>query len=151
MKDKFAVGANVYYAPDWLNTGAYGLFATVSAKVTLPSFKLNVFMLDEIGWYISGEGGRYWLGTADAYPGVFAVNTPLPDYWTWNLGVAFTWKVATLDLRYYDTNLSKANCNLLTGDPNAVLNAAGVGQSKWCNATFIAALKFDLVASQHLK
>jgi Bacterial protein of unknown function (Gcw_chp) len=151
VKDKFAVGANVYYAPDWLNTGAYGLFATVSAKVTLPSFKLNVFMLDEIGWYISGEGGRYWLGTADAYPGVFAVNTPLPDYWTWNIGVAFTWKVATLDLRYYDTDLSQANCNLLTGDPNAVLNAAGVGQSKWCSATFIAALKFDLVASQHLK
>lgn len=151
IKDKFSLGANVYYSPSWLNTGAYGLFATVSAKVTMPSFKLNVMMLDEIGWYVSAEGGRYWLGTADAYPGVFAVATNLPDYWTWNVGLAFTWKVATLDLRYYDTNLSKANCNLLTGDPNALLNAAGVGQSKWCNATFIAALKFDLVASQNLK
>ena len=83
-------------------------------------------------------------------PGVFAVATNLPDYATWNLGVAFTWKVATLDLRYYDTDLSKAECNLLTGDPNATLSA-GIGQSKWCSATFIAALKFDLVASQHLK
>ena len=43
----------------------------------------------------------------------------LPDYATWNVGVAFTWKVATLDLRYYDTNLSKGNCNVLTGDPTA--------------------------------
>lgn len=151
IKDKFAVGANVYYSPSWLNTGASGLFASATAKVTLPSFKLGIGMLDEIGWYVSGEAGYYWLGTADAYPGVFAVATNLPDYATWNVGVAFTWKVATLDLRYYDTDLSQANCNLLTGDPNAILNAAGVGQSKWCNATFIAALKFDLVASQHLK
>jgi hypothetical protein len=151
VKDKFAVGANVYYAPDWLNTGAYGLFASVTAKYTLPSFKPNVMMFDEIGWYVSGELGRYWLGTADAYPGIFAVATALPDYTTWNVGVAFTWKVATLDLRYYDTDLSKANCNLLTGDPNAIANGAGVVGSKWCSATFIAALKFDLVASQNLK
>ena len=119
--------------------------------MTLPSFRLNVGMLDEIGWYISGEAGYYWLGTADAYPSVFAVATDLPDYATWNIGVAFTWKVATLDLRYYDTNLSKENCNVLTGDPNATFAGPGGVQSKWCAAAFIAALKFDLVASQHLK
>ena len=150
LKDKFAVGANAYYSPSWLNTGAYGLFASVTAKVTLPSVRPSLFMLDEVGWYISGEFGHYWLGTADAYPLVFPTAINLPDYSTWNVGVAFTWKVATLDLRYYDTNLSKADCNLLTGDPNAAL-VGGVGQSKWCSATFIAALKFDLVASQHLK
>ncbi len=83
---------------------------------------------------------------------MFAVATDLPDYATWNVGLAFTWKVATLDLRYYDSNLSKSNCNVLTGDPNALLTtAAGVGQSKWCGAAFIAALKFDLVASKDLK
>jgi hypothetical protein len=151
IKDKFAVGANAYYSPSWLNTGAYGLFASVTAKVTLPSFKANIGLIDEVGWYVSGELGHYWIGTADAYPSVFAVATNLPDYTTWNVGVAFTWKVATLDLRYYDTNLSKGNCNVLTGDPNATFNNAGVLQSKWCSATFIAALKFDLVASQNLK
>lgn len=150
IKDKLSFGANVFYSPSWLNTGASGLFATVSAKVTMPSFRLRVGMFDEIGWYVSGEAGYYWLGTANAYPGVFAVATNLPDYATWNAGVAFTWKVATLDLRYYDSSLSKTNCNILTGDPNAVL-VGGVGQSKWCGAAFIAALKFDLVASQHLK
>ena len=150
VKDRFAVGANVYYSPSWLNTGASGLFASATAKVTLPSFRLNIGMVDEIGWYISGEAGYYWLGTADAYPNVFAVATNLPDYATWNVGLAFTWKVATLDIRYYDTNLSRVNCNLLTGDPNAVMGAGGVG-SKWCSEAVIATLKFDLVASQHLK
>ena len=150
VKDRFAVGANVYYSPSWLNTGASGLYASGTAKVTLPNFRLNVGMVDEVGWYLSGEFGYYWFGTADAYPGVFAVPTALPDYATWNVGFAFTWKVATLDLRYYDTNLSKGNCNVLTGDPNATISGGVLG-SKWCSAAFIAALKFDLVASQHLK
>ena len=128
MKDKFAVGANVYYSPSWLNTGAYGLFAIGhrQGRRCRRSSSTSWGLVDEVGWYISGEAGYYWLGTADAYPGVFAVATTLPDYATWNVGVAFTWKVATLDLRYYDTNLSKANCNVLTGDPNAVLPAGNV-------------------------
>ncbi|MCC6889292.1 MAG: hypothetical protein IT536_12225 [Hyphomicrobiales bacterium] len=158
VKDRFAVGANAYYTPSWLNTGASGLFATATAKLTLPSFRANLGMINEIGWYVSGEFGYYWLGTTRAYPVVYPTPINLPDYATWNAGVAFTWKVATLDLRYYDTNLSKANCNVLTGDPNATfapgnvtpLNPGGMG-SKWCNAAFVAALKFDLVASQHLK
>lgn len=151
LKDRFAVGANVYYSPSWLNTGADGLFVSGTAKVTLPSFRPAIGLLDEVGWYISGEAGYYWLGKADFYPGVFAAQQDLPNYATWNVGVAFTWKVATLDLRYYDTNLSKGNCNVLTGDPNATFNGSGVLQSKWCSATFIAALKFDLTASANLK
>jgi len=150
MKDKFWLGANVYYSPSWLNTGASGLFASATAKVGLPSFQFNAFGMGEVGWFVSGEFGYYWFGTADAYPGVFTVPTSLPDYATWNVGIAFTWKVATLDLRYYDTNLSKGNCNVLTGDPNATLSGGIVG-SKWCNAAFIAALKFDLVAAKDLK
>jgi uncharacterized protein (TIGR02001 family) len=158
LKDKFAVGANVFYAPSWLNTGASGLFASATAKVILPSFAPRIGLIDEVGWYLSGEFGYYWLGTTDVIPAVFSPAIDLPNYATWNVGVAFTWKVATLDLRYYDTNLSKANCNVLTGDPNATfspsnvtpLNPGGAG-SKWCGASFIAALKFDLVASKDLK
>jgi uncharacterized protein (TIGR02001 family) len=151
IKDRFALGANVYYAPSWLNTGASGLFASATAKLTLPSFAPRIGLIDQVGWYLSGEFGYYWLGTTDVVPIVFATAIDLPDYATWNVGLAFTWKVATLDLRYYDTNLSEGNCNVLTGDPNALLNGAGFGQSKWCGATFIAALKFDLVASKDLK
>jgi uncharacterized protein (TIGR02001 family) len=156
IKDKFAVGANVYYSPSWLNTGADGLFASVTAKVMLPSFRLGWGVVDEVGWYVSGEAGYYWLGTTDVVPFVFGPGNNLPDYATWNIGLAFTWKVATLDLRYYDTNLSKGNCNALTGDPNAgpgtptIINPTG-NQSNWCGASFIAALKFDLTASANLK
>jgi uncharacterized protein (TIGR02001 family) len=151
LKDKFALGANVYYSPSWLNTGADGLFASVTAKVTMPTFQPRIFWFDEVGWFISGEFGYYWLGDADPYPNVFpptALN--LPDYATWNVGLAFTWKVATLDLRYYDTNLSKEECSFLTSDPNATAGPNGT-QSKWCSAAFIAALKFDLTMSANLK
>lgn len=150
MKDKFWVGANFYYSPSWLNTGAYGAYGSVTAKVQGPSVKVNVGLIDEIGWYVSGELGHYWLGTTDVVPFVFPVAVNLPDYTTWNLGVAFTWKVATLDIRYYDTDLSKVDCNLLTGDPNAIVTAVGV-ELKWCNPTVIAALKFDLTAMTNLK
>ncbi len=33
--------------------------------------------------------------------------------------MGFTWKVFTLDLRYYDTDLSKGDCNAFTSDPTA--------------------------------
>ena len=44
---------------------------------------------------------------------------PYADYNTWNVGLGFTWKVFTLDLRYYDTDLSKGDCNAFTSDPTA--------------------------------
>ena len=43
------------------------------------------------------------------------------DYATWNVGVGFTYKVLTLDLRYIDTNLSKGDCNAFTSDHTARL------------------------------
>ena len=32
----FALGANVYYSPSWLNTGASGIYASGTAKFTAP-------------------------------------------------------------------------------------------------------------------
>ena len=122
-----------------------------SAKVAGPSFKLNMMGMDEIGWYVSGEAGYYSFGTTKVVPVVFPVAVKLPNYTFWNAGLAFTWKVATLDLRAYGTDLSKANCNVLTGDPNATVNAIGVVGSKWCGTTFIMAAKFDLTAMSNLK
>jgi opacity protein-like surface antigen len=150
VKDRFSVGANVYYSPSWLNTGADGLYASVTAKLTGDPIKVNLMGMNEIGWYISGELGHYWLSTTNFVPVVFAPAINLPDYTTWNVGLALTWKVATLDLRYYDTDLSKVNCNILTGDPNALVTAAGAA-SKWCGGAFIVAMKFDLTAMTNLK
>ena len=48
-----------------------------------------------------------------------ADGIPYTSYNTWNVGIGFTWKVFTLDLRYSDTNLSKGDCNAFTSDPTA--------------------------------
>ena len=61
-----------------------------------------------------------------------------------------TYKAITIDLRYYDTDLSKAECNVLTGDHTATfatsnitaINPGGLGSS-WCCAAFVGKLSFD--------
>ena len=75
----------------------------------------------------------------------------MPAYLNWNAGVTFTRQIFNLDLRYYDTNLSKENCFVFTGDPNAtpgggvdpVRNPQGL-TSRWCSATFVAKFWFAL-------
>lgn len=138
----FSLGGNVYYSPDVLRTGAEGTYASVTAKANLPN------LTTDIGWYVSGELGNYWLGHNN--PRFLGVSADLPDYTTWNVGLAFTYKVFTLDLRYYDTDLSKSDCAGLTGDPGAypggtvsTLNPGGL-QSSWCGSAFVAKLSADL-------
>jgi hypothetical protein len=63
--------------------------------------------------------------------------------------MTFSRKSLNLDLRYYDTNLSKENCFVLTGDLgatpggqiNPVTNPEGL-MSRWCSATFVAKFWF---------
>ena len=91
--------------------------------------------------------GYSWFGNQSPELGGF----PLPAYLNWQAGVTFSYKVFNLDLRYYDTNLSKENCFVLTGDPNAqpggavnlVTNPEGL-TSGWCKATFVAKVSFAL-------
>jgi len=161
IKDRLAFGANVYYSPDWLNTGANGTYASVTAKITGPSFKLGLGLVDEVGWYVSGEFGHYWIGTSDVNPFVFfgpTFTVDFPDYSTWNVGVAFTFlKVFTLDVRYYDTDLSKEECNVLTADPRAGFGGVGIAgnpaglRSSLCGAAGIVSLKADLTYLTNLK
>jgi uncharacterized protein (TIGR02001 family) len=146
----FVFGPNFFYSPNFLNTGADGEYLSGTFKWTAPA---NV-ALGDVGWYVSGEFGRQWLGTSDSFYGipgtVFANGIPYKDYNTWNVGIGFTWKSFTLDLRYSDTNLSKGDCNAFTSDPGASgitnvtpINPGGAG-SNWCGATFIARLSADL-------
>jgi hypothetical protein len=138
----WAIGVNEYYSPNFLNTGAWGDYASGTLKFTAP----EKMALGPLGWYVSGEFGRQFLGTTDAFYG----SIDLADYNTWNIGLGFTWKVFTLDLRYSDTDLSKADCNAFTGDYTArfssdfsVINPGGFG-SNWCGASFVAKLSADL-------
>lgn len=131
--EDLTVGANVFYTWNWLGTGAYGTYTSLTAKYNTPFLK---------GGYVSGELGRYFLGTTNATLG----SVRLPDYTYGNIGVGYTYQIATLDLRYHDTNLSKSQCFLLTSDPQGVFS--GSGKSNWCGATFIATVSVDITASQ---
>jgi uncharacterized protein (TIGR02001 family) len=146
FNDAFSVGGNIYYSPSWLNTGADGTYLSGTFKWVTP------WTANGVGAYVSGEVGHYWLGTPNADGILFTTSTAadLPDYTTWNVGLAFTYKVFTLDLRYYDTTLSKEDCWTLTSDPTAglggtptVSNPTGL-RSNWCDAAFVAKLSFDM-------
>ncbi len=64
---------------------------------------------------LTGGAGYFWFGNQKAEFGCF----PLPVYLNWNLGVTFGSGNARFDVRYYDTNLTKENCFVYTGDPHA--------------------------------
>jgi hypothetical protein len=109
--------------------------------------------------YVSGEFGRQWLGTSDAFYSVpaFPAGIKYADYNTWNVGIGFTYKVFTLDLRYSDTSLNRGDCNAFTSDFTASgvtnitpINPGGAGSS-WCGATGIVKLSADLTAMTNLK
>jgi Bacterial protein of unknown function (Gcw_chp) len=150
----WAFGGNFYYSPNFLNLGADGEYLSGTIKFTAP----EKMAIGPVGWYVSGEFGHQWLGTSDRFyactiaAGCLANNPngiPYKDYNTWNVGLGFTWKVFTLDLRYSATDLNKGDCNAFTSDPTATgtnhVTAINFGPgSSWCGATFIAKLSADL-------
>jgi hypothetical protein len=170
INDNWQFGLTEYYTPSFLHSGAWGNYASITGKYTAPS---TVFGSSGVGMYVSGEFGRQWLGTSDSFYGTGFTNPgfagPFPnginyaDYNTWNIGIGFTYKVFTLDIRYSDTNLSKGDCNAFTSDFSArgnitaasgtsitAINPTGVG-SNWCGAAGIVKLSADLTAVTNLK
>lgn len=153
LNDQWALGFNFFATPNILATGADGQYLSGTFKYTAPS-SANIGAL---GWYVSGELGQQWLGSSDDFYGTgvvgspFRFSVPYADYTTWNVGLGFTYKVFTLDLRYSDTSLTESQCNVYTSDHTAgggagtasMVNPNGQ-QSKWCGATFIAKLAFDM-------
>src|SRR5438270_11347696 len=97
INDQWQFGVNEYYSPNFLNLGAWGNYASITGKWTAPS---TTFGSSGVGMYISGEFGRQWLGTSDAFYGVtqfagfpnFTAGIPEPSYNTWNIGIGFTYK-----------------------------------------------------------
>lgn len=132
-EDKVYVGANVFHSPNWLGTGARGTYFSGTLKVVPP--------LPIEGIAFSGELGHYDLGRTSPYLG----SVKLKSYNYWNAGMSYTYKYATLDLRYHDTDLNKKNCFLNTSDPRGIYS--GSGASKWCGSAFVATLSLDLSLS----
>jgi uncharacterized protein (TIGR02001 family) len=156
INDNFSLGADEYYSPNFLNSGAWGDYASIVGKVTAPT---TWFGSSGVGAYLSGEFGRQWFGTTDPFYRTTAapVGIPYPSYDTWNIGIGFTYKVFTLDLRYSDTDLSRGDCAALTSAYNAnipgnatLINPNGFG-SDWCGAAGIVKLSADLTAMTSLK
>jgi hypothetical protein len=147
VNDQFSFGGSVFYSPSVLNSGADGTYIAGTAKYVLPTVLPN-----GIGWFLSADVGHWFLGTTDSFYGIPTSpgGIAFKSYTNWDVGVAFTWKQFTLDLRYFDTDLNKGDCNAFTSDHTASgisnvtsINPTGVG-SNWCGATFIAKLSVDL-------
>jgi hypothetical protein len=159
--DNLAFGGSVFYSPSVLNSGADGTYIAGNAKYTIPNAPLPA----GVGVFISGDLGHWYLGTSDSFyctqvggicGGSFPTGIPYKSYTNWDAGLAFTYKVFTLDLRYYDTNLNKGDCNAFTSDHTASgiastpINPGGPG-SNWCGSTFIAKFAVDMTAAANLK
>jgi uncharacterized protein (TIGR02001 family) len=137
------VAGGFAYSPNVSNTGAWSKYAAFGLGIDLPRAALP----QNVTASLTGSAGYSWFGNQSAALGGF----PLPAYVNWNAGMTFTHQIFNLDLRYYDTNLSKENCFVFTGDPNAasggaidpVTNPLGL-TSRWCSATFVAKFWFAL-------
>ena len=137
------VAGGFAYSPNVSNTGAWSWYAAGGVGLEVPSRLLP----PDIAVSFTGGAGYSWFGNQSQEFGGFA----LPAYLNWQAGVTFSRKIFNLDLRYYDTNLSRENCFVLTGDPNArpggvinpVTNPEGL-TSSWCSATFVAKIWFAL-------
>ncbi len=73
------------------------------------------FLPGDLGVSVTAAAGYSWFGRQSPALGGFA----LPDYLNWHAGVTLTYKLLNLDLRYYDTNLTREDCFVFTGDPGA--------------------------------
>jgi len=158
VNDQFSFGGSVFWSPSVLNSGAEGTYLAGTAKFVLPT----VFP-SGIGWFISADVGHWFLGSTDSFycvpangvnpagcNGLLSGGVSYRSYTNWDVGLAFTWKQFTLDLRYYDTDLNKGDCNAFTSAQNASgvnnvtsINPGGAG-TNWCGAAFIAKLSVDL-------
>jgi len=106
-----------------------------------------------VGWMLSLDVGRWLFGPTSSGGGVSGAGggLPLPDFTNWHAGLTFTYRVFKLGLNYTDTNLSKENCSIMTGDlgalPGGIANPGNNPfglRSALCGATFSATLGFDI-------
>ena len=119
VSDNFDFGGRFGVGWSVLNSGAYGIYYTGNVTLIAPS----TWLTNGIGASLSADIGYWQLGTAaPSTPSRLFRRRPYPSYLTWDVGLTFAWKVFALDLRYYDTNLTKAQCNVFTSDQTAAFS-----------------------------
>jgi uncharacterized protein (TIGR02001 family) len=136
------LNAQFAYSPDVSSTGAWGAYSEAGITIDLPRLET----LRNVTWQLMANAGYWRFGTTSPAQGGFR----LPAFANWHAGLAFTLKDnVSLDLSYYDTNLSKEDCFVFTGDPmaspggavNLVNNPDGL-RSRLCGAVFVGTLSF---------
>jgi len=143
ISEQFRLAAGYAYSPNVSNTGAWSQYGAAGVGYDLP----NQLLPKDVAISFTTAAGYSWFGNQRQQLGGF----PLPAYLNWQAGVTLTHKAFNFDLRYYDTNLTKENCFVFTGDPNAqpggrinlATNPDGL-TSNWCGATFVAKVWFAL-------
>jgi uncharacterized protein (TIGR02001 family) len=143
ISEQFRLAAGYAYSPNVSNTGAWSQYGAAGVGYDLP----NRLLPKDVAISFTTAAGYSWFGNQREQLGGF----PLPAYLNWQAGVTLTHKAFNLDLRYYDTNLTKESCFVFTGDPNAqpggrinlTTNPDGL-TSNWCRATFVAKVWFAL-------
>jgi len=134
--EQVRIAAGYAYSPNVSNTGAWSQYVAAGVGYDVP----GQWLPQNLAVSFTAAAGYSWFGNQAPQLGGF----PLPAYLNWQAGVTFTHKAFNLDLRYYDTNLSKENCFVFTGDPNAqpggrvnlLTNPDGL-VSNWCGAMFV--------------
>lgn len=119
--DWLSIGGVVMGGDNFGNGGNNAWYYEGNATITLPTTVWG------IGTSISGGVGRQTYDSAIGFK----------DYTTWNAGIAFAYKAVTLDLRYWDTNISTASA----------AQCAGTNGIDLCKGMFVATLKFDTTLS----
>jgi uncharacterized protein (TIGR02001 family) len=143
INEALRVAGGFAYSPNVSNTGAWSKYAAIGFGIDLPANALP----ETVSASLSGGAGYSWFGKQAVALG----GLPLPSYLNWNAGVTLTRGGVHLDLRYHDTDLSKDECFLFTGDPSAVpggrldpvSNPQGL-TSHWCGAALVAKLWLEL-------
>ncbi|WP_020188187.1 TorF family putative porin [Methylopila sp. 73B] len=119
-----SITGNVYWTSDFVNTGSDALYLSAIGKVNIP-----LDTIPDVGFYVSGEFGKQWIDRSRG----FALAE---DYLTWNLGVGATYKAATIEFRYSDSDLSRNEC-------------ANNNGARWvCGDRYMVSLSFDTAFSK---
>lgn len=112
--DNLTLTGTVAISPDYFGGTGTGTWLGGTA-----SYVLNDWVT------ISGNIGHQWVAQIDnqeyGYP-----------YTHWDLGATVTWNDISLDVRYVDSSISKAECEAFNGPRN-----------NWCGATVIGTLTYN--------
>jgi uncharacterized protein (TIGR02001 family) len=93
FQDLFTIGARLFFAPDFNQSGKTATFIAGGVKVPLPH-----------DFAVYGGIGYQFFEDPDAF-----------EQLAWTAGLSYTWKAVTFDVRYWDTDLEEDECAVRSG------------------------------------